>query len=85
MSILPKTAERRKVYLDKAPHPGASRVEPAVDYSSASRSVYNGRERLGSYRLALGRFHAVDRLGRRLGQFDSEIEAQIAIKSAGRA
>ena len=65
----------------KAPNPGASLVQP-VESSSAARSVYDGRERLGSYRQIAERWVAVDRLGRPLGQFDTELEAQAIISAA---
>jgi hypothetical protein len=67
----------------KAPHPGWSRIEPPVDSSGASRSIYDGRDRLGSYRCCMSRWIAVDRLNRPIGSFDSEHEARLAIYAAG--
>jgi hypothetical protein len=84
MSVSHEAAARGKTSRHlrfKAPNPGASRVHP-VESSSAARSVYDGRERLGSYRQIADRWVAVDRLGRPLGQFDTELEAQAAISAA---
>ena len=68
----------------QAPVPGAARVDRNIDSSGASRSIYDGRERLGSYRRVAGRWLAVDRLGRPLGEFESEPQAQDAIFKAVR-
>ena len=52
-----------------------------VNLTSAARSVYDGRDRLGSYRCCAGRWIAVDRLSRPLGSYDTEIEARAAISA----
>jgi hypothetical protein len=69
----------------RAPNPGSSRVHPPVAAEAAARAIYDGRERLGSYRRFGDRWLAVDRLGKPLGQYDSELEAQDAISKAVRA
>jgi hypothetical protein len=67
---------------NRAPHPGASRVPAKLDTSTAARSVYVGRDRLGTYRRAGDTWVAEDRLGRPLGRFDTEIEAANAVSAA---
>ena len=71
MHTLPNAALRRN-----SSFPGTH------SHSTAARSVYSGRDRLGSYRRFGDRWLAVDRLGRPLGQFDTELEAQAAISKA---
>jgi hypothetical protein len=46
---------------------------------SIARSVYSGRERLGSFQQINGDFVAFDRRGRKIGRFDTAIEAANAI------
>ena len=74
------TREKSDQY--RAPKPGASRVAPRVNDSGAAKAVYISRDRLGSYRRVGGMWVAIDRLGRPLGQFDSEFEAEAAISSS---
>jgi hypothetical protein len=56
--------------------------KPAVD--AAARAVYDGQDRIGSYKRIFDRWVAVDRLGRPIGQFSNELEAQDAITRAVR-
>ena len=67
----------------RAPHPGSSRVEPPVDTGTAARAVYDGRDRLGSYRCCAGRWIAVDRLGHPLAKYSTEAEASNVVWAAG--
>jgi hypothetical protein len=76
-----KSGHNSKKY--QAPVPGAARVNRKIDSSAASRSIYDGRDRLGSYRRVFDRWIAVDRMGEPIGQFDSEVEASNAIWAAG--
>ena len=88
MALSHDAAPRRKRLAQKlpqkyqAPAPGFSRTIP-VDTSEAARSIYDGRDRLGSYRSSMGRWIAVDRLNRPLGSFDTEHEARLAVYAAG--
>jgi hypothetical protein len=89
MSTLHDAASRRKRLkrppsnIYRAPAPGFSRVATPVDSSQASRSIYDGQHRLGSYRNCAGRWVAVDRLNRPIGSFDTEAEARLAIYGSG--
>jgi hypothetical protein len=79
------TAARRKQtrkHSTHAPFPGFSRASGSRDTSSASRAVYSGRDRQGSFRHTAGGWQAVDRLGRPLGVFPSESQALDAIEAA---
>src|SRR5262245_3520498 len=73
----------RKSKKYRAPFPGAARVHSRVDDSAAARSIYHGRDRVGSYRRLGDCWLAVDRLGRPLGQFESEHAAVDAISARG--
>jgi hypothetical protein len=64
---------------------GQVRRKPAVGIEAAARAVYSGQDRLGSYRRCFDRWIAVDRLGRPIGQFATELEAQDAICAAVRS
>jgi hypothetical protein len=79
------TARKRSPRHERAPNPGSSRVPPSIATDLAAISVYSGRDRLGVYRRIAGRILAVDRLGRPIGQYSTEIEAQNAISAAARA
>ena len=66
----------------RAPHPGASRVPPAVGINAAARAVTDIRgDRIGSYCRVFERYLAVDRLGRPIGQFETEQAAYDAISA----
>jgi hypothetical protein len=54
--------------------------------TDAARAVCDSRgDRLGSYKRILDRWIAVDRRGRPIGQYASELEAQDAISTAAGA
>ena len=81
----PTTSNPNYQLTNKKRLPGPTRASAPLDISSATRSIYDGRDRLGSYRRVVDRWLAVDRLGRPLGQFDTELQAQDAISKAVRA
>jgi hypothetical protein len=54
-----------------------------LDASAAPRSVYDGRDRCGSFKPQGGQWLALDRLGRPLGTYDSAAECVAAISAAG--
>ena len=64
-------------------HRPTGRKRP-ITSEAAARAIYDGRERLGSYRRFGDRWLAVDRLGKPLGQFETELAAQAAISAAVR-
>jgi hypothetical protein len=71
---------------DRAPHPGASRVAAGrPDAAAAQRSIYDGTDRIGSYRGSNGAWHAFDRRGKEIGVFATEGEAQNAVCAAAEA
>jgi hypothetical protein len=51
--------------------------------SSTARAVYSGQDRLGSYARFGDVWVAVDRLGKPVGRFPTELEAQNAISARG--
>jgi hypothetical protein len=56
---------------------------PATGIGAAARAVCDGHgDRIGSYRRCFDRWIAVDRLGRPIGQLNTELEAQDAISAA---
>lgn len=79
-------ASRKHKSEYRAPNPGASRVAAGrPNAAAAQRCVYDGQHRLGSYHGRGNTWHAVDRLGRALGTFATEIEAADAISAAAEA
>ncbi len=82
MPSIPQRAIARKPKY-RAPNPG-TRVRHAVDAGAASRAIYDGRDRLGSYRTVGEHWVATDRLGKPIGEFDSELAAVDAVLAVGR-
>ena len=63
---------------------GQVRGKAAVGIEAAARAVCDSRgDRIGSYRRCFDRWIAVDRLGRPIGQFQTEQAAYDAISAAG--
>jgi hypothetical protein len=60
-----------------------ARVPKAIITEAARRAVYDGQERLGEYQqVGPNEYLALDRLGRRIGIYDTAIEATNAIAKA---
>jgi hypothetical protein len=79
---MPTSVTAHRPHSRKAPHPGFTRASPSRDTAAAQRCVYDGQHRLGSYSGHGSTWTAVDRLGRPIGVFGSEIEATNAISAA---
>jgi hypothetical protein len=81
----PHPEPSRKHTDSRAPHPGFARAAGSRDTSGAYRAVYSGQDRLGAYHGTGNVWTAVDRLGRPLGTYATELEAADAISAAGTA
>jgi hypothetical protein len=87
MTILP-TSQKRHSGKDNPPPGGPRRGNAgnsARPTSATQYVVYDGRERLGSFRHDGETFTAFTRLGRPLGVFDSEQAAIAAIDSGAKS
>jgi hypothetical protein len=65
----------------RALHPAFTGILSS-ELSPAQRAVYNGRDRIGAYRRYREFWIALDRFGRPLGRYQTEIEAASAITAS---